>query len=261
MSVAPIPPSYNSVTPYLIIRGAARALDFYRAAFGAVEKARLEAPGGTIGHAEMRIGDSNVMLADEMPQMGYTGPESHGGTPVSLHLYVEDVDRVFARAVEHGATVVRPVADQFYGDRTGTVRDPFGHIWTVSTHIEDVSLEEIDRRFRAMCGQGGKEGAGGICHAPPIRRTSNFPTDFLSASPRPSQTRIPGAGKPRQNSATSLWIAARAASSAALATAWSIHAAMGAMSRSFMPRDVIDGVPMRIPLGSKGLRVSNGIVL
>jgi PhnB protein len=147
--VKPIPEGYHSVTPYLVVRGAARALDFYKQAFGAIELLRMEAPDNRIGHAEIRIGDSHIMLADEHPEMGAKSPETWGGSPVSLMLYVEDVDRVFAQAVEAGAVVERPLANQFYGDRTGGLKDPFGHVWYVATHIEDVSPEEMDRRAKA----------------------------------------------------------------------------------------------------------------
>jgi len=144
--VKPIPDGHNSVLAYLIVDGAARALDFYKSAFGATELFRHEAPGGKIGHAEVRIGDTVVMLADVHPDFDAHGPAKYGGSPVSLHLYVEDVDKVAQRAVAAGAKVKRPVADQFYGDRLGTLEDPFGHTWHVSTHIEDVSAEELDRR-------------------------------------------------------------------------------------------------------------------
>ncbi|MBL0313122.1 MAG: VOC family protein [Holophagaceae bacterium] len=149
-NVKPIPEGYHSVTPYLIVHGAANALDFYKRAFGAVELFRMEAPEGRIGHAEIRIGDSHIMLADEHPEMGAKSPETLGGSPVSLMLYVQDVDQVFAQAVEAGAGVERPLADQFYGDRTGGLKDPFGHVWFVATHIEDVPPEELDRRAKAM---------------------------------------------------------------------------------------------------------------
>lgn len=148
--VDPIPSGYHSVTPYLIMRGAAKAIDYYREAFGAVESMRLDAPGGTIGHAEIRIGDSIVMLADEVPAMGFLAPESVGGTPVSLMIYVPDVDAVFSRAIAGGGAEIKPVRDQFYGDRSGILRDPFGHLWTIATHVEDVSPEEIDRRLASM---------------------------------------------------------------------------------------------------------------
>lgn len=147
MSVPFQPPGYHSVTPYLVVRGAAQALDFYARAFGAVEVLRLPM-GGLIGHAEIRIGDSIVMLADEME--GYAGPQTIGGSPVSLMIYTKDVDAMFDRAVAAGATIRRPVADQFYGDRTGVLVDPYGHVWSIATHIEDVSEDEIARRLAAM---------------------------------------------------------------------------------------------------------------
>jgi PhnB protein len=150
MAVQPIPPGYHSVTPYLIVRGAARAIEFYRKAFGATEEVRLDGPGGAVMHAEVQIGDSRVMLADEHPAMGAVGPETLEGTSVGLMIYVPDVDARFAQAVAAGGKVVRPVADQFYGDRSGTLVDPFGHKWTIATHTEDVSDEEIHRRFAAM---------------------------------------------------------------------------------------------------------------
>jgi PhnB protein len=149
-SVKPIPDGYHSVTPYLIMKDAARAIDFYKRAFGASERLRMPSPGGRVGHAELSIGDSIIMLADEHPEMGHRGPQSFGGTPVSIHLYVNDVDSVFKKTVDAGATVQRPVQDQFYGDRSGTVVDPFGHIWHISTHKEDVSPEEIGKRAAAM---------------------------------------------------------------------------------------------------------------
>ncbi|MGH9670678.1 MAG: VOC family protein, partial [Terriglobales bacterium] len=133
-----------------IIQGAAAAIEFYRKAFGATELVRMAQPDGRIGHAELRIGDSVVMLADEVPEMGYRGPKSLGGTPVSILLYFDDVDAVVARAVAAGAKLTREVKDQFYGDRSGVIEDPFGHLWTIATHKEDVSPEEIDRRMAAM---------------------------------------------------------------------------------------------------------------
>lgn len=145
-NVKPIPDGYSVVSPYLIIKGAARALEFYKSALGATERMRLEMPGGLIGHAEIQFGDSVVMLADEFPQMGCHGPEHHHGSPVSLHVYVTDADAVAARAVAHGATVQRPVQNQFYGDRSGAIVDPFGHVWNLATHVEDVPHEEIQRR-------------------------------------------------------------------------------------------------------------------
>jgi PhnB protein len=147
MAVKPVPDGYHSVTPYLIVDGAARALDFYKQALGAEELVRMPGPGGRVAHAEVRIGDSMVMLADENAQMGARGPKSLGGSPITLMVYVEDVDKVFARAVAAGATVERPIANQFYGDRTGGIVDPFGHKWYLATHIEDVSPEEMKKRM------------------------------------------------------------------------------------------------------------------
>jgi PhnB protein len=144
--VKPIPDGYSVVAPYLVIRGAARALDFYKQALGATERMRLEMPGGKIGHAEIQLGDSVVMLADEFPEMGFVGPEPGKSAPVSLHLYVTDVDAVVARAVQLGAKVLRPVQNQFYGDRSGMLADPFGHVWNIASHVEDVTPEEIQRR-------------------------------------------------------------------------------------------------------------------
>ena len=150
--VQPIPAGYHSVTPYLMLRSAAKAIDFYCAAFGAQEVMRFEGPPGRIAHAEIRIGDSHVMLADENED--HVGPQTLGGAGVSLMLYVPDVDATFARAVANGATVQRPVADQFYGDRVGTLVDPFGHVWSIGTHHEDLSMEEVKRRMDAMMKQG-----------------------------------------------------------------------------------------------------------
>ena len=144
------PDGYHTATPYLIIQGAASAIDFYKQAFGATELMRMAQPDGRIGHAELRIGDSCVMLADEFPEMGYRGPKALGGTPVSILLYFEDVDAVVARAVAAGAKLTRPVQDQFYGDRNGVIEDPFGHLWTIATHKEDLSNEEMARRMAAM---------------------------------------------------------------------------------------------------------------
>jgi PhnB protein len=145
-AVKPIPEGYHSVTPYLIVKGAAQAIAFYERAFAAEELYRMPMPDGRIGHAELRIGDSRIMLADEHPGVGALSPGSVGGTPVTIHLYVEDVDATFARATAAGARVTRPVADQFYGDRLGVLTDPFGHVWSVATHREDVSEEELRRR-------------------------------------------------------------------------------------------------------------------
>lgn len=150
VKVKPIPDGHNGVSPYLIVDGAARAIEFYTRAFGARELFRHVAPGGKVGHAEVRIGDTVVMLADVHPEVGAHAPAHYGGSPVSLHLYVEDVDEVAERAVAAGAKIKRPVADQFYGERMGSFEDPFGHTWHVSTHIEDVSPEELDRRVAAM---------------------------------------------------------------------------------------------------------------
>ena len=149
MTVKPIPEGYHSVTPYLIIEGAADAIEFYKQAFGATELFRFPTPDGKIGHAEIKIGDSPVMLADAYPDMGYNGPKSLGGSPVSLMIYVEDVDTIFNRAVDAGATVKEALSDKFYGDRLGSLIDPFGHVWHVSTHKEDVSLEEMEERAKA----------------------------------------------------------------------------------------------------------------
>lgn len=148
--VKAIPDGYHSVTPYLIIDGAAGAIDFYKRAFDAKELMRIPSPGDKIGHAEIRIGDSVIMLADEHPEMDARSPTHFGGSPVTILLYLEDVDKQFKQALAAGATEVRPVADQFYGDRSGTLKDPFGHSWHLSTHKEDVSIEEMNRRMAAM---------------------------------------------------------------------------------------------------------------
>jgi PhnB protein len=145
--VEPIPEGYPRLTPYLIVDGGAAAIDFYKSVLGASERMRMGGEGGKIGHAELEIGDSVIMLADEHPEMNARGPKSVGGTPVSLHVYVEDADRVFDRAIEGGATALRPVEDKFYGDRMGTFEDPFGHHWNVATHVEDVSPEEMSKRM------------------------------------------------------------------------------------------------------------------
>jgi PhnB protein len=144
------PDGYHSATPYLIVRGGAAAIDFYKRAFGAAEMLRVPGPGGKIMHAEVKIGDSIIMLADEFPEMNKLSPPGIGGSPVILALYVEDVDAIVHQAIEAGATVESPVRDQFYGDRSGTVIDPFGHAWTIATHIEDVSPEELARRMEGM---------------------------------------------------------------------------------------------------------------
>jgi PhnB protein len=153
-TVKPIPDGYHSVTPYLICDSAADAIEYYKKAFGATELFRMD-HGGKVGHAELKIGDSPIMLADEYPQMGYRSPKALGGTPVSIMIYVEDVDTVYKRAMDAGATEVKPLQDQFYGDRSGTLTDPFGHVWTIATHKEDVSMEEMNRRMAAAHGAGG----------------------------------------------------------------------------------------------------------
>lgn len=155
MAVSPVPPGYHTVTPYLIVEGAASALEFYKQAFGATEVLRLASPDGKIGHAEIKIGDSHVMLADEFPDMGIRGPRAIGGTPVGLALYVPNVDALFAQAIAAGGKIERPIEDQFYGDRSGTLIDPFGHKWTIATHIEDVPQDEVERRFAEMMKQAG----------------------------------------------------------------------------------------------------------
>jgi PhnB protein len=148
MAVKPIPEGYHSVTPYLIVRGAAQAIDFYKKAFGATEVMRFPAPDGKIAHAEIKIGDSVVMLADESAE--YKSPQTVGESPVGLLIYVPDVDKTFNQAVSAGAKSTRPVQDQFYGDRLGSLTDPFGHKWMISTHKEDVSAQELERRMQAM---------------------------------------------------------------------------------------------------------------
>jgi PhnB protein len=148
--VKPIPEGHNSVSPYLVVNGAAKALDFYKKAFGATEIMRFDTPDGKIGHAEIRIGDTVVMLADEHPDHDAHAPRKFGGSPVGLHLYLEDVDAVWSRATAAGAKVKQPLTNQFYGDRNGALEDPFGHRWHLSTHVEDVSAEEIGRRMKAM---------------------------------------------------------------------------------------------------------------
>ncbi len=147
MAVSPIPPGYHTVTPYLVLKGAAAAIEFYKKAFGAAELFRMEGPGGSIGHAEIKIGDSQIMLGEECGEMGYKGPATLGGTPVGIMLYVKDADAVFNAAVAAGAKVMKPMQNQFWGDRCGTVIDPFGHQWTVATHVEDVPPEEMQARM------------------------------------------------------------------------------------------------------------------
>jgi len=146
--VKPIPDGYHSVTPYLITKGAADALEYYKKAFGAIELFRMD-HGGKIGHAEIKIGDSPIMLADEYPEMGYVSPKTLGGTPVSIMIYVPDVDTTYKQAIDAGGVELKALQDQFYGDRSGTLTDPFGHVWTVATHVEDVSPEEMEKRMAA----------------------------------------------------------------------------------------------------------------
>lgn len=152
--VKPIPEGYHSLTPYLIVDGGAKALDYYKKAFGATELMRME-HAGKIAHAEMKIGDSPFMISDEHPEMGFKGPKTIGGSAVGLMIYVDDCDAIFKQAVDAGGTEKKAVQDQFYGDRSGTLEDPFGHIWTVATHKEDVTPEEIDKRLAAMAAGGG----------------------------------------------------------------------------------------------------------
>ncbi|MFD3944390.1 VOC family protein [Streptomyces sp. NPDC058579] len=152
MSVKPVPEGYPNLTPYLSVDGAAAAIDFYVAVLGATERMRMPAPGGTIGHAELEVGDSLLMLADEYPDIDFRSPKALGGTPLTLHLYVEDVDAVFAKALAHGARELKPLTDEFYGDRIGQFEDPFGHRWSVATHVEDVSEEEMTKRAEKAMG-------------------------------------------------------------------------------------------------------------
>jgi PhnB protein len=148
--VKPIPDGYSAITPYLVVEGAARAIDFYKQVFGATERMRMPGPDDRIGHAELVIGGSVVMLADEFKDMGSKGPRAFGGSPISVLIYVNDVDAVVKKAVASGARLTRPVEDKFYGDRSGAIEDPFGHVWLVSTHVEDVSPEEMEKRMAAM---------------------------------------------------------------------------------------------------------------
>lgn len=151
MAIKPIPDGFHSITPYLIVDGAARAIEFYKKAFGATERYRLPDPSGDrIGHAEIQIGDSIVMLADESPAMKAEGPHALGGSPISILLYVSNVDEVVDRAVAAGATITRPIQNQFYGDRSGGLEDPFGHKWFVASHVEEVSPEEMQKRYAAL---------------------------------------------------------------------------------------------------------------
>jgi PhnB protein len=153
-TVKPIPDGYPRVSPYLHVDGAAAAIEFYREVFGAKERVRMPGPDGRIGHAELDVGDSVLMLADEHPEIGVLGPKTIGGTPVTVSVYVEDVDRTFARALQLGAVEVRGVEDQFYGDRSGQFEDPFGHRWSVATHVEDVSADEMRIRMARVADEG-----------------------------------------------------------------------------------------------------------
>lgn len=152
-NVKPIPDGYHTATPYLIVKGAENAIDFYKKAFGATELFRFPAPGGMVGHAELKIGNSPIMLADEAPEMDARSPQTLGGTAMSILLYVSDVDAQFKQAVAAGAKVLKPVQDQFYGDRSGFLEDPFGHRWGLATHKEDLSIEEVGRRAAALHGK------------------------------------------------------------------------------------------------------------
>ena len=147
----PIPDGYHSITPYLILKGAAQGIEFYKKAFGATECMRMPGPDGRVGHAELRFGDSVVMMADESPEMHAKGPQSYGGMPISILLYVTDVDATVKQAVAAGGQLTRPVEDKFYGDRMGTVTDPFGHIWHVATHVKDIPMEEMRKLAAESC--------------------------------------------------------------------------------------------------------------
>jgi PhnB protein len=157
--VKPIPEGYHTATPYLVLNNASQAIDFYKKAFGAQEIMRMPGPGGKIMHAEIKIGTSPIMLADENPQMNARSPKTIGGSPISIYLYVENCDEIVKRAVDSGAKLVRPVENQFYGDRSGGVEDPFGYQWYIATHVEDVSPEELKKRAEQM----HKHAGGGCC--------------------------------------------------------------------------------------------------
>ncbi|MGA6985023.1 MAG: VOC family protein [Terriglobales bacterium] len=148
--VSYIPKGYNTVTPYLVIKGAAKAIDYYKKVLGATVVVRMDGPEGRVGHAELQIGDSRIMLADENPQMGNRSAESIGASPVSLYVYLPDCDKVVAKAVAEGAKILKPVQDQFYGDRSGFIQDPFGHLWGIATHKEDVSPKEMAERMKKL---------------------------------------------------------------------------------------------------------------
>ncbi|MDH5211290.1 MAG: VOC family protein [Betaproteobacteria bacterium] len=153
--VQAIPKGYSSVTPYLAIQGAAQAIDFYKKVFGALELMRMPGPQGKLGHVEINVGDSKIMLADESEQMNFRSPRAHGGTPVHIMVYVKDVDATVAKAIESGAKMMREVQDMFYGDRTGAIEDPFGHFWHIATHVRDVSMKEMKRAAEEMAKAGG----------------------------------------------------------------------------------------------------------
>ncbi|MBO9491964.1 VOC family protein [Endozoicomonas sp. G2_1] len=155
MSVKPIPKGFRSVNPYLVVRNANQAIEFYQNAFNAKVTLELNTPTGTVAHAELKIGNTIVMLTEEYPEMGFFSPDTLGGSAVSLMLYLKDVDQAVAQAIEAGAIETRPVADQFYGDRTGTVKDPFGHTWTIATHIEDLTDQELKDRMAAFFENAG----------------------------------------------------------------------------------------------------------
>jgi PhnB protein len=150
MTAKPVPEGFHSVTPYLSIKGAKEAIVFYKQAFGAVEVSRLQTPTGDIGHAEMVIGDSHIMMSEPCEESPIPSPDELGGSTIGIHLYVEDVDAIFTRAIDAGATILKHLEDQFYGDRMGTLRDPFGHVWFIGTHKEDLTPEEIEKRAVAM---------------------------------------------------------------------------------------------------------------
>jgi PhnB protein len=151
-AVKPIPEGYHAITPYLVVKNGAQAIDFYKKIFGATEVMRMPMPDGRIGHAQLRIGDSHIMLADEFPERGNVGPQSLGNSTVGILVYVDDCDATYKKSIDAGATVLQPIQDQFYGDRSGTIQDPFGHKWTIATHKEDVTPEEMQKRMAAMKG-------------------------------------------------------------------------------------------------------------
>ncbi|HKQ37623.1 MAG TPA: VOC family protein [Verrucomicrobiae bacterium] len=156
MNAKTVPEGHHTVTPYLAIKNGVKALEFYKKAFGATEVQKLITPDGRLGHAEIRLGDSIIMMSDEFPEFGGKAPDTLGGSPVNIHLYVEDVDAFFKKAVAAGAKERKPVKDQFYGDRSGQLEDPFGHLWWVATHKEDVPPEEMQKRVQAMFSQQKK---------------------------------------------------------------------------------------------------------